>query len=166
MEQETTRGSEPKAVVVSSDPQRQLLEQIEDLKRKLEGKDRRIVYLESFLNQKLETTKSNYEKLRPYFDSVKAKVMELFFAKFPCRLDYDEIIELFRERHPEISVAHLPRRIKEMCREGRLCSSYDEGRKKTVFYLKLFPDIDDRKNQHGSMANLKSPDTQKSLGEL
>ena len=151
-------------ILVSSDPQRQLLEQIEDLKRRLEGKDRRIAYLETFLTQRLETTKSNYEKLKPYFDSQKEKIMQVFFAKFPCRLDYDQIIESFRARHPEISIAHLPRRIKEMCQEGRLCRSYDEERKKVVFHLDLFPD--DRKNQHAETTNQKSPEPQRNLGEL
>jgi Mg/Co/Ni transporter MgtE len=154
MEQETTRGSEPKGVVVSSSEEQEL----EDLRAKCKAQERRIEFLESFLTQRLETTKSNYDKLKPYFESQKAKVMELFFAKFPCRLDYDQIIEQFRARHPQIPVTNLPRRVKELVSEQRLVSSYDQERKKVVFRLQVFPDTDDRKNQHDSMANLKSPE--------
>jgi len=155
---ETTSESEAEAVV-SSDPTRQ--QEIEDLRRRLEAKDRKIAYLESFLNQKLETTRKNYQDLKPYFDSQKDKIMQLFFKNFPCRLDYDQIIELFQKKHPQIPVTNLPRRIKEMVQEQRLVSSYDQERGKVIFHLKLFPQ-DDKVNGE----NVKRSDGHKeSCGE-
>ena len=141
-------------ILVSSDPQRQLREQIEDLKRKLESKDRKIAYLTSFLSERLETTKSNYEKLKPYFDGMKNKLMDLFFEDHLRRYTYEEIIEKFRARYPTIPTTHLPRRLKEMVQQQKLVSFYDQERGRVVFHLKLFPDGDDRKN----MASLKSPE--------
>jgi len=165
MTQETTRGSEPK-ILVSSDPQRQLLEQIEDLKRKLEGKDRKIAYLENLLSERLEITKKSYEDLKPYFEGMKAKLMDLFFEDHLRRYTYEEIIEKFRARYPTIPTTHLPRRLKEMVQEQKLVSFYDQERGRVVFHLKLFPDTRRQDNSIGSMANLNNSDVEKRLGEM
>jgi len=154
------QSSEPKAVVVSSSEEQEL----EDLRAKCKAQQKRIEFLESFLSQKLEATRRSYAEMKPYFDSQKEKIMNLFFNCFPARLSYDDIIQKFRRKYPMISTAHLPRRIKEMCQEGRLCRSYDEERKKVVFHLDLFPD--DRENQHAETTNQKSPEPQRNLGEL
>jgi hypothetical protein len=86
--------------------------------------------------------------MQPYFDSMKAKVMDLFFEDYFQRLTYDEILEKFKARHPQISLTNLPRRIKELVAEQRLVSAYDQGRGRVIFHLKLLPipEVDDKRN--------------------
>jgi DNA repair exonuclease SbcCD ATPase subunit len=123
-----------------------LLDELQDLRQRNKALEKKVRYLERLLSERFEKTRTDYEKLKPYFDSMKSKVMDIFFDNFPARLNYDQLIELFRARHPQISTAHLPRRIKEMCQEGRLSRSYDEETGKVVFHLKLMP-IDDTKKR-------------------
>ena len=153
--QETTREeSEPKAVM-SSDQQ-----ELQDLRAKCEAQQRRLKFLESFLSQKLETTKSDYERLKPYFDGLKNWIMEIFFDDFPSRLSAEDVTEKFIAKHPRVNVSNLQRRIYELHDDGRLCRSYDEVRKRVVFYLCLFPD--DKASGKGSKSQEHN---NKNLGE-
>jgi len=114
--------------------------EVQDLKRKIEAQEKRIAELEALLSVRFEKTKTDYQRLKPFFDSQKNRVMQLFYDNFPCRLSYDQIVELYRQRHPQGSTVHLARRIKEMVQEKRLVSSYDPQTKRVVFHLCLFPD--------------------------
>jgi hypothetical protein len=159
MMQETTGEESESKAVVSSDPTRQ--QEIEDLKRRLEAQDRRIKFLESLLAERFEVIKKNYTDLQPYFNSMKDKIMQLFFEDYFQRLTYEEIIELFQKKHPRISVSNLPRRVKELCEEKRLISCYDQERKRTIFHLRLMP-LDDKMNGESVK---KSEEDNKNLGE-
>jgi hypothetical protein len=135
--------------------------ELEDLRRKNKALEKRIKFLESFLVQKFEVTKKNYEDLKPYFEGQKNMVMQLFFEDHLQRLTYEEVLEKFRARHPQVSIVHLPRRLKEMVQEQRLVSCFDQERGRVVFHLKLFP-LDDKVNGE-SVKN--SEEDNKNLGE-
>jgi len=132
--------------------------ELEDLRARNKALEKKVQFFESLLSQKLEATRRSYAEMKPYFDSQKKQIMELFFENFPQRLSHQDIIDQFSARYPAVSTANLGRRVRELCEDKRLCSYYDQGRELTVFFLKLLPEGDDRKNQHGDTASLKSPE--------
>lgn len=121
-----------------------LPDQIEDLRLRLEAKEKtirylrgRITFLEWRLSQRLEITVNDYAKLSPYLEKMKGQIMKIFLELSPDQgLNYEEIMTEFRNRYPDFQTKNVPRRVRELVNEGKLWVSIDPDRKARV-YLKL-----------------------------
>lgn len=96
--------------------------------------------LEEILGFRHTKTKSHYERLKPYLESVRAKAFIIFLELPKGRwLKHEEIITKFHEKYPDIPTKNLPRRVRELVTiEGKLLSRQDEYGL-AEFALKLLP---------------------------
>lgn len=125
------------------DPQ-SLLDQLKDLRLRLEAKERRIdflsgriIFLERRLFQRRQKTLSFYERAKPNIETMKSQIMGIFIEMPEDKgVSHKEIVEEFSRRFPKVSTKNVPRRVCELREEGKLWSCQDEAG--TVrFYLKL-----------------------------
>jgi hypothetical protein len=139
-----------------------LLNELTDLRARNKALEKRVQLLEARIEQRYEITVTDYQKLLPYLESMRAKVLQLFFSVPPATgLTHQMIQEEFKLRFPMIKTVDLPRRTRELVKEGKLYSRQEEDG--TKFYLKLLPDTDDKKNEHAETTNQKSPEDNRDI---
>lgn len=154
MTQETTRGSEAKGIIVSSDPQRQSLLDaterkgylgiIEDYKRQRDALKRRVEHLELVLAQRTELTENKYSSKRKYLDHTCDLVYQVFLKNPAKAFSYDEFDQEFRIHFPNVPTGHLGRRLRDLRDQERLWSDIDPETREVRFWLRLELLQDDR----------------------
>jgi regulator of replication initiation timing len=92
-------------------------------------------FLRMRLEQRVRVTVKDYAMLRQHLDIMKDKVLSIFLDNPTAGFSHPEISELFRERFPAIRSCDIPRRTRELVREGLLWSRSEGGVAK--FYLRL-----------------------------
>jgi len=114
------------------------LSELEDLRARNKALQRKIAFLEDRLSQRQVETQKDYERLKPYFDSIKDKIMQIFLNDVPVTdgLSHGELQQRFSEKYPDVSITDLPRRVRELVNDDRLWRAEDpDGMAK--FFLKL-----------------------------
>lgn len=152
MEQQTTRDSLP---AVSGSPDQSLgalLSLIEDLRKQVLAKQRRIDFLEHVLAQRIELTENRYSEKRKCFDRVCDMVYQVFLRNPARGFSYDEFDQEFRVHFPNVPTGHLGRRLRDLRDQERLWSDVDPETREVRFWLRL---QDDTEIEHGERANLK-----------
>lgn len=137
-----------------------LLSLVEDLRQQNAALRRKVEHLEERLEQRFEVTVKNYQKLLPYLENMRAKVLQIFFELPPASgLTHEEIQEEFKAKFPMLNVTNIPRRTYELVEQRKLYSRQEEGR--TKYYLRLLPDLPtDRKETHGQAPELACSESQ------
>lgn len=113
---------------------------LQEYRARNEALQRRVKFLEMRLEQRFVVTKNDYEQLKPYFERIKTKIINIFLDLPPSvGLTTNELQEEYQRLHPRESTAHLYRRARQLCDDGLLWSCPDENKKNVRFYLKLKP---------------------------
>ena len=89
---------------------------------------KKVETLEWRLEQRERATLKDYQALMPYFESVQAKIINIFLNDVPIKqgLTHEEIQKCFADKYRTISVTYLPRRVRELVEKGQLWRRDDE----------------------------------------
>ena len=100
--------------------------------------EKRIEFLTWRLEQRERATKKDFEALKPYFESIKVKILAIFQEEIPVTtgLTHLEIQTIFAEKYPLIKTTDLSRRVRELVSENRLWR-FDDENGTARFYLTL-----------------------------
>jgi len=115
-----------------------LVGQLKERDALIAAQKRRIEFLETRLAQRSEETKSDFQRLKPFFGSIQKKILEMFHDLSPERgLTMPELQEEFSARFPNIAVTNVPWRVFELCQHGDLWKQPDPVDLHMRYYLKL-----------------------------
>ncbi len=131
-------------VLSSSKSEPSLMAELEDLRKQLSAKEKRIAFLEHILRQRTELTENKYAEKKKYFDNVCDLVYRVFLKHPDRHFTYNEFCEIFPDFYPNVPIAHIPRRIRDLRDAGHLWSDVDPETKEVRFWLKLEESTDDR----------------------
>jgi len=126
------------------------IDELQDLQAKITALKRRIQFLEWRLKQREETTRKDFALLKPYFESMRQKIMEIFYEEIPVTqgLSHPEIQEFYAKRHPGSSTTDCPRRVRELVDQDKLWR-FDDRDGTARFYLKLKEAPEEKKDLKG-----------------
>jgi len=104
-----------------------LMDIMQDLKAQRDALKKRVEFLEERLTQRYEETRKDFQRLQPYLENMRAKILQVFVELPPTiELCHEEIIEEFKAKYPMLSTANVPRRVRELVEQGKLWSHKDE----------------------------------------
>lgn len=123
-------------------PQLDLIDRLRGKNDHLKAENRylraKVVTLEERLEQRKQKTVSHYDRIQPWLQTMRDNIFQIFLQLPSSRgLLHEEIIERFEERYPAVNSKNVPRRVRELCDEGKLWSRQDPDCRKVRFYLKL-----------------------------
>jgi hypothetical protein len=114
-----------------------LLGIINDQKKQLEAKDKRIQFLESRLAQRIVKTQNLYQQRKTHFSDMQDRAYQIFLDFPEIGFTYEELVEEWNARYPSISPVNLPRRVRELAEQSLLWDAFDPETRKVYHYLRL-----------------------------
>jgi hypothetical protein len=123
---------------------------INDLIMQRETWKKKAEFYEARLQQRYEKTIHDYQKILPYLEHMRQKVLKIFMDLPPAvGWTHEEIQERFKEEYPMLCITNVPRRVRELVEQNKLWSQKDE-KGDVRFYLKL---KDDKTSGKGSKSH-------------
>ena len=98
---------------------------------------RRVGFLESRLEQRIQLTQNLYQKRREHFNRMQDLAYRIFKDNPKSPFSYEELCEEWKRRYPNISSVNVPRRVKELTQRHLLWRVDDPETHKVYHYLRL-----------------------------
>jgi site-specific DNA-adenine methylase len=114
-----------------------LLDIIADQRKQLEMKQKYIEQLEFRLEQRTEVTKNLYQQRKAHFSDMQDRVYRIFLDYPKIAFCYEELIEEWKAKYPNVSPVNVPRRTRELAEQDLLWSAMDPESHKVYHYLRL-----------------------------
>ena len=115
------------AIVYRSDNISQI-DALQDLKARNKALEKKVALLTWRLEQRERATKKDFEALKPYFESIRLRILTIFQEEIPVTqgLTHPELQSIFAEKYPNAKITDIPRRVRELVDEKKLWRRDDD----------------------------------------
>lgn len=114
-----------------------LLDELQEIRAEREALKKRVRWLEMRLEQRIEKTVNHYQERRSRLDRMQNMALQLFIENPNIPFTYEELVEEWKVKYPDVSCINLPRRIRELAEQNLVWRVEDPETKKALHYLKL-----------------------------